>query len=244
MNRRIDASRLAALLLLTGLAGCGIFSEKRSGPAQAGDLVGSIERVYVESEVSKDKILEAIATLEAIASSEFRRDAVAAHAALLQAIEHSEKQAKKLRENVEPMKDAAGPFFKQWSSDLDAFASKELRNRSEARLEATRERYAAVVAAVDPMQAAYDEFNKGLRDHALFLSHDFNPAAIAAIQGDVERLSSQAKELDAKLGACLDAARAYVDASALAIGSDKTPEARKTEHRPRVEPVRGARSED
>ena len=98
---------------------------------------------------------------------------------------------------------------------MQAFTSLELRLRSQTRLMATRERYNAILVAVDPAQPSFDGFNKNLRDHALFLGHDFNAGSVSQIVEDVRMLTVRVAELDITLDACQEAARGYLEASAL-----------------------------
>ena len=84
-------------------------------------------------------------------------------------------------------------------------------------MHATRGRYDAIVAAVEPAQVSLDAFNKGLRDHALFLSNDFNPASLAALKDDVKNLSNLASSLDKQFDECLLATRAYIETAALPV---------------------------
>ena len=250
MNRGTSARPLAAMLLLAGITGCALFSGKKGGPAQVDDLAGSVERTYVDSELSKERVRAAVHALQAIVETSYDGDAVAAFAVFLEAIEASEQQAERLRSSVESMKGAAEPVFKQWNDDLDEFTSAEMRQRSTARLAATRQRYDSIVAAVDPAQAAYDALNKGLRDHALFLSHDLNPASLTAIRDDVRNLANLADDLGKRLDECLLATRAYVSSAALPVRAVtpaaaeavpvKAPAASQEQPRPgRVEKVRG-----
>ena len=201
------------------------------------DLVGSIERVYVDAELSKEKARAAISELESIAAADFEGDAMAAYGKLMVAIDASSKQADQLRASVEPMKASAKPVFDQWAKDLEEFSSPDMRMRSQVRLEATRQRYDAVVAAVEPAQATYDVFNQGLKDHALFLSNDFNPAALAAIQDDVKNLARLASDLERQLDESLLATRAYVETAALPMTRPRAA----MDDRARVEPVAGSR---
>ena len=190
-------------------------SKRGDGPVQVNDLVGLIERVYVDAEVSKERLQAAVDELQAMVSSNFKDDAMTAYARLVVVIDRAEKHADQLRSSVEPMKEAAGPVFDQWETDLDAFSGQRLRERSRKRLNATRARYETIVAAVDSVQSAYDAFNRNLRDHALFLSHDLNPAAMAEIQDDVTALAGDARKLQDGLDDCLMATRVYVEAAAL-----------------------------
>ena len=214
MNPR---SLIAIAFVLPGaaLTSCGLFSSDTAGPAQVDDLVGWVERVYVESELSKDNVQVSVTKLQAIVSAEFGANAVQAYTEFVESVDRAEQQADKLRDTIGPMKSAAEPVFEKWEEDLEQFSSPAMRERSFARMTATRERYEQIVAAVEPAQVAYDELVAGLRDHALFLGNDFNPGALSAVQEDVRRLSALAAEIDGRFDAALMAARAYVDSSAL-----------------------------
>ncbi len=220
MKSRDFARAIMVALPLTCVTGCGIFSGDDAGPSQVGDLVSWVERVYVDSELSKEKAQVAMERLQAIVASEYSGDAVRAYQEFSEAVDESERQAQKLRDAVEPMKEAAEPVFEQWSIDLLAFKNLEMRHRSQARLEATRERFDAIVATVEPAQSSYDAFNQGLRDHVLFLGYDLNPAAVADVQSDVQVLAAKASELEVKFDEALQAARAYVDSTALPMSAD------------------------
>jgi hypothetical protein len=214
VRRRTHNARIGLVLPLLGLGSCALFSSEDS-LVQVDELVGWVERVHVNAEVAKERVRSATDSLSAMVAPGFDGDAVQAYAALAAAIEHSDKQGKELKASVDGMKKAAEPVFRKWKQDLAEFSSPEMKKRSEARFAAARERYDAVVAAVEPAVAQYEAFNKTMRDHALFLGHDFNAAAISELEGDVRAVSGRADELDRQFTICLSAARAYVDSAAL-----------------------------
>ena len=198
------------------LTGCGLFSSDDEATIdKVDDLVSRIENVHVETEVSKNVVRETVASLEILASHDFGGDAAAAYIQFMPAIKRSERQAARLRSTVAPMKDASEPVFDQWARDLAGFASPRMRHLSEQRLATTRERYNSIVASVGPTQSAYEVFNQGLRDIALFLGHDFNPVAVAEIEQDIHAVANLASELDGRFDTCLMAARTYLDSSAM-----------------------------
>lgn len=232
MNRHaFHGGSVLLLLLCAVLPGCqsvknvtgkigdtitGVFKKKpSSGPARVDDLLARIERVHTECELSEQITREALATIESIASPDFDGDPMTAYQELVASIDRCERRAKDLDTAVRPMKRAAGPFFDRWAANLGDFTSMEIRLRSQARLEETHERYEAIVAAVEPAQSAFEAFNARLRDHMLFLGHDFNPAALHELQGEVRSLSEHAGELGHRFAAVRDAAQDYVAAAAL-----------------------------
>ncbi|MDH3590657.1 MAG: DUF2959 domain-containing protein [Planctomycetota bacterium] len=224
------------------MTGCSIFSgSNNDGPAQVNSLVGSIERVYVDAELSRERVKIALQALQAIADADFNEDAVTSYTLFVTAIEESEKQADRLRDAVEPMKKSAGPVFAQWEDDLGQFTSESMKQRSQARLDATRARYDAIVAAVDPAQEQYDAFNQALRDHALFLANDFNPSALKEIRAGVVELTDQATGMDAGFDTTMLASRSYVQSAALPMSIRKIGATKQEDAPERVEKVSGGR---
>lgn len=214
MNKR----SLAVVLPLAGLAACGMFSSSSSGAEGLGKvdtLVGWVERVHTESELSKERVRTAVDSLHALVTAKFEGEVVLAYREFREAIDRSKKQADKLRSTVSNMKRSADPVFMQWSNDLHEFSSVEMRQRSRERLSDARRRYEAVVDAAEPALAIYEEVNRTLHDYALFLNHDLNPSSVAGIGDDVRTLRSLATQLDSQFNDCLEASRRYVESAGL-----------------------------
>ena len=224
MNRTLVSTLVAILPLTVALGGCatlanivnhGDSSKRKGGLSQAEELIEQVARVHVECELSKQRVRQAVETLHDIVAPDFQGDAVAAYAGFLETIERSEEQNEELRDAVEDMEDAAGPFFEKWTSGLQAFTSAGMRHRSQVRLDDTRERYQKIVAVVEPAQSNFVLFNLGLRDHALFLGHDFNAMAVAEIEGEISALTGLAIDLNSRFDDCLVAVEKYVEAAGI-----------------------------
>lgn len=216
MNRRTFGANLILLLgLAAGASSCAGTSKEVDTLRGVDDLVGRVELLHFESELSKARSENALDSLEGLANGGFRGDPVAAFDQLVKAIELSEEQADALRDSVEPMHASAEEVFTQWAADAAELRIDSLRARSLARLEETRTRYHAILAAVDQAQKAYDAFNVGVRDHTTYLQNDFNPASVADIQEELHTLARWAQELNVRLDACMEACERYVAASAL-----------------------------
>ncbi len=188
---------------------------KDDGLARVDALVAGIEKLQIEAAVGKERSHEALEQLQVLASPEFNGDAVTMHASLMTAVERSEAQAKQFAGAVPPIKVLADEIFERWTADLERFGGSKLRQRSQTRLEETRASYEAVLKSTVSAQIAFESLNADLRDHALYLEHDFNAAAIELIADDVVALSERSNELDLRLDRCSLAARDYVAKTAL-----------------------------
>ena len=216
MKPRHIVNAFASIVPVLGLLpGCAIFSNQVAGVRQVDDLVGRIERVHLEAELSKARVRDALETLHIIVDDDFIGDPLVAFEGFLEAIEVSTEQAEVLEEALTPVKETGFAVFNQWEADLLTFSMPEMRNRSRMRLEETRESYNKVVQATESAHAAFQTFNLGLHDHATFLGNDFNPAAVREIQREVQTLSEWAREVENRLDATLDACELYVESAAL-----------------------------
>lgn len=210
---------VAIACTLPVLAGCALFRADQPGPGRVQEFVTSVERVHVETELARDRAAAAVRALQILAGGEFGDDAATAYRQLLSAIEDSERQADTLASTVATMHAAADPVFEHWAGDLEAIHDAALRQRGAQRLQTARERYRAITDAVDPAVAALRLQNQRLRDHALFLGHDLNPAALADVRPGLDRAAQDGRSLQAGLDATLTAARAYLEVSTPAVGA-------------------------
>jgi len=216
MMRQPHPRTVLAVLVLAGLPACSFVNnliKGKSGPADVDDLVASVEKVDKELDASKASMLSAIQGLQSITAPDFQGDAVKSYKQLVKVVDASEDQADELRDSIEKMQAAAVPVFDQWTKDLEAYSNPEMRQRSQVRLAAARERYDAVLAAVEPVLVEYESINESLRDHVLFLKHDMNPAALATIQDDVRRVAKDAASLDGRFNNSRAAAQAYIEST-------------------------------
>jgi Protein of unknown function (DUF2959) len=214
----------AAAVLPLVCSSC-MFGSAPRGPDQVKALMVTIEDVARESETSQKETVAAVQALQKFAAANFGNDALAAYAELKQAVEHSEQREEALRRSLEPMKAAADTLFQSWTTDLDAFGSPELRQRSKERLENNRARFQAILKTAGSALASYTDINRRLRDHVLFFDHDLNAEALAAVQGEVRSMVKMANDLGDKLGECRTVARAYVESVNLPMAVSGTPAA-------------------
>ncbi len=207
--------RTALLLSILAAGSCASPTERAEAVQRVDDLLAKIERVQVDSVVSKETGQAPLDQLEGLCAPGFSGDAKEVFAHLLDAIDKSEKQSKKLKDSVEPMRQSAESIFRQWTTDLQAFGNARMRQRSQARLDETQSRYQAVFANAQSALIAYDAYNADLKDLALFLGHDLNASAVAELATDIQGLKEEMHQVGVRMDAVANAARVYVEASAL-----------------------------
>ena len=82
--RSITSAALALLPALGLLSGCAMFSNQVAGVRQVDDLVGRVERVHLETELSKTRVRDALEHLHTIVDDDFVGDPFVAFESFLE----------------------------------------------------------------------------------------------------------------------------------------------------------------
>ncbi len=212
--------RPLGLVPLAALAACGMF-QSDDGLASLEHVHARIERVHVDLELAKQAAQHALAQMQNLVSPAFAGDAKESFSGLEQALAEANTQGEQLRDSTATMRRTAEPMFERWRADLLSFANPQMRQRSMARLEHTQALYRGILAAVEPAQSELDALNLRMRDVTLFLSNDFNAAAIATVDPEVRALGQQSGELHRRLDASMQATLAYLDSTAMPYAEEQ-----------------------
>lgn len=182
---------------------------------QVDDLMSRVERVHVDCELASEKVREATGTLHAMCSPDFDGEPAVAHETLIAAIQASERQAEDLQRDYDRMTRSGDKVFAQWQDNLEEYSSEVMRDASAKRMNATRARYDAVVAAVGPALETYRGFNATLRDHALYIGTDFNEESLGLVEQEIRMVLRRAEAMTAEFERCKEACQTYVKKSAI-----------------------------
>tara|TARA_R110002126_G_scaffold12416_17_gene54066 strand:- start:13855 stop:14601 length:747 start_codon:yes stop_codon:yes gene_type:complete len=198
-----------ALTALVGLTACATTNQS-AGLRQVDDLVGHVELTHLEAELTRQQVYDTLGKLHVLLSPGERTDPLVAYEAFAVSVETCGERSEAFRMQREPMDSAAKTVFGRWESSLEEFQGEAMRTRSEARMNAARERYQAVRDSAVQAQEEFDAFHAGMQDIALFLGHDFNPSSTKEIEGDARTLAGHAKELRETLHTCMQFAEVYI----------------------------------
>lgn len=125
--------------------------------------------------------------------------------------EQSEEKAAHVSQNINDVERVARALFREWEDELDAYTDQNLRNASEQQLEATQAQYQELIVvmrrAEDKMQPVLNAF----RDQVLFLKHNLNARAIAALEGTVASLESEVAALISDMESSIEEANRFID---------------------------------
>jgi hypothetical protein len=203
-----------ACLATLALVGCASSGPKQ-GLVRAEDLLASVERVYVECELSNARARAALESMQSVVAGNFEGDGTESYLALVEAVEASSIQCEVLAETLDPLRSASLAYFGRWQTSLATMTNAGLRERSASRLAQARARCDAVESALQPAIRSYRALDAEVRDCATFLGNDLSAGSLSEIRGDVARLAELTAALDLELDSCLTAAQEYLRSAAL-----------------------------
>ena len=113
---------------------------------------------------------------------------------LVKDIGKCEKARDDVRVKAGSMQKVADTFFADWETSLAGFNSEDMRAKSEARMNETKDNYLKIFEAGGKAGDEFDAFISNLDDQVRFLGHDLNPSAIAELTDEAAALNKQADE--------------------------------------------------
>jgi len=197
----MNARKLALLPLLlaplTGLAGC------RSAYYATMEKFGVHKRDLLVDEVEKGREEQAEAQEQFRSTYELFRHLTGYEGGELEelyddlkdALEDCEDDAEAVRDRIDDIEQVAHDLFVEWSDEIEEIHSETLKEKSTEMRADTKRRYQELIGAMRQAEKKMEPVLVAFRDHVLFLKHNLNARAIAAlsdvvleIEGDVDAL--------------------------------------------------------
>jgi len=118
---------------------------------------------------------------------------------LSKVLERSEEKADELHERIEAIEDVSAALFREWEAELEQYSSTNLRRSSAQQLELTRERYRQLIEAMRRAESKIEPVLQPLRDQVLYLKHNLNARAVAALRHELKDIRTDVSSLVGEL---------------------------------------------
>ena len=110
-------------------------------------------------------------------------------------LENSEDGARNVRKKIADVESVADALFSEWETELGQYSNADLRRKSQAKLTQTKSRYKEMLSAMKRAEQRIEPVLKPLRDQVLYLKHNLNARALAAIKGELVKVDAQVDQL-------------------------------------------------
>jgi hypothetical protein len=125
-------------------------------------------------------------------------------------LNQSETQAQTVHTRIAAVEEVAEALFKEWEAELAQYTNDALRRASARQLALTRQRYTPLISAMKRAEAKMTPVLAAFRDHVLFLKHNLNAQAIAALQQELVVVETDIAALIRAMEASIAEADAFI----------------------------------
>lgn len=101
-------------------------------------------------------------------------------------------------------------LFDEWEAELQQYGNAALRRDSKSKLEATRRQYEQLIGAMKRAEAKIQPVLSVFNDQVLYLKHNLNAQAIAALQGELVNLEQNVDRLVREMEASIREADQFI----------------------------------
>ncbi len=137
-------------------------------------------------------------------------DLEAVYNRLADELETSEEKADAVRDRIGSIEVVAGDLFAEWESELDQIQNARLRGNSAANLKSTQARYDKLIRAMKRAEGKMDPVLAAFRDQVLYLKHNLNAQAIAALEGSVAAIEGDVESLISEIRVSIREAESFL----------------------------------
>jgi hypothetical protein len=96
---------------------------------------------------------------------------------------------------IRAIQEVSGALFVEWESELNEYTNRALRNNSKQKLKAARQNYARLIKAMQGAESKIQPVLAAFKDQVLYLKHNLNARAIAALQHEFIEISIDISQL-------------------------------------------------
>jgi hypothetical protein len=198
-----------AVLLLTGCQSAYFSAMEKIGYHKRDILVSRVEAARDTQEETREQFVSALEQFSRVVEfdggkleSEYRR--------LNTEFERSEDMAEAVGDRIDAVEGVAEALFSEWRGELDQYTDRGLRAASEQQLKATRARYTPMRTAMRRAERSMQPVLDAFRDRVLFLKHNLNARAVAALKGELATVERDVAGLVTQMQRSIDESNAFI----------------------------------
>ena len=199
----------AAPLGLSACASANYAVQERFGIEKRDILVSRVEKAADAQGEAKEEFADALEAFRAVVAVD-GGELEATYDELSRAYDRADARAGDARDRVASVKAVARDLFREWEGELGEYTDAGLRRASEAQLRDTRAAYEELADRMDAATASMDPVLAVFNDRVLYLKHNLNARAIAALDAESATLESDVARLIAEMERSIAAADAFI----------------------------------
>ncbi|WP_211825466.1 DUF2959 domain-containing protein [Kistimonas asteriae] len=212
---KASALRQLSFLLLTGVMLSGCQSTYYKAMEQVGFhkrdiMVDRIEDTQQSQQEAQEQFQSALDQFRSVVAFD-GGDLESVYNRLNDEYESSYSAAEKVRERINGVRDVSEALFDEWDDELNLYSSASLRAESSRKLKDTRRRYDQMMASMVKSEKRMQPVLDALHDQVLYLKHNLNARAIAALKGEFSGIKSDIDKLLQEMQTSIRESQAFIN---------------------------------
>lgn len=156
-------------------------AESTVGSHKRDFLVCQVEEARNSLEDTRDQFQSALDKFTALIQFD-GGNLAAFYRELKREFDRCEQQADRVRSYILTIENLAQALFDEWELELEQYKNRTLRNKSRQKLKLTQHHCRQLIGAMHKAESKIDPVLDAFRDQVLFLKHNLNAQAVAALQ--------------------------------------------------------------
>lgn len=178
---------LSLMLMLSGCQSAYYSAMEKVGVHKRDILIDRVEETKDSQQESQEEFqsaLERLTTLINFDGGELQDT----YNQLNDDYESSLAAANEVSSNINKVEDVADALFDEWSDELEQYKSASLKRQSSKKLAATQRQFSQLLRSMRSAESKMEPVLSSLQDNVLYLKHNLNAQAVAAIKGEFTNL--------------------------------------------------------
>lgn len=201
---------LATSLCMSGCASTRIELAEKFGYAKREQLSDKVKSARDGQQEAKEQFESALAEFIAVTSVDVK-ELEARYSKLSKEYDRSKARAATVTDRIASVERVGEALFREWKEELTQYTSDTMRSASQRQLDQTRVQYDRLVGAMKAAESKMAPVLAAFSDQVLFLKHNLNARAIAALQGTVTQVQDDVAALVREMEAAITEANSFID---------------------------------
>ena len=125
--------------------------------------------------------------------------------------ESSREAADEVSERIDAVEHVAEALFAEWQEEIGQYSNARFKADSQAKLLETRRRYDAMIVAMRKSEAKMEPVLTALNDNVLYLKHNLNAKAVAALQVEFQSIERDIEALIIEMRKAIASSNAFIE---------------------------------
>jgi ElaB/YqjD/DUF883 family membrane-anchored ribosome-binding protein len=197
LHKTIAAKTILVLAIVVAMSACESAyynAMERFGLEKRDILIDRVKEARKSQKEAKEEFTSALDQFRATVAFD-GGDLERQYDQLSAAYERAEAQAEEVRDRVDAVENVGEALFSEWKSELSQYSDRSLRSQSEQQMRATRRQFDSTVLAMNRAAKSMDPVLEVFKDRVLYLKHNLNARAIAALKTENARLQTRVDTL-------------------------------------------------